>query len=115
MEVRRIGAVKEGDVVIGSRTRVKVVKNKMAPPFREAEFDLLYGSGIARAAELVDLGAAHGLIEKSGAWYAMAGGGERIGQGRDRAAEYLRNNAALAQHIEQQLHAIKDDLIKLAA
>ena len=103
MDIRRIGPVKDGDSVIGSRTRVKVVKNKCAPPFREAEFDILYGSGIAREAELIDLGAARGLVERSGAWFSFAG--ERIGQGRERAADYLRQNPAVARAIEQQLVA----------
>jgi len=113
LDIRRIGAVKDGENVIGSRTRVKVVKNKMAPPFREAEFDLLYGSGIARAAELLDLGAARGLIERSGAWYAM--GGERIGQGRERAAEFLRSNASAAANLETQILALRDQALPAAA
>jgi recombination protein RecA len=87
LDVRRQEAIKSGTESLGARTKVKVVKNKLSPPFREAEFDVLYGSGIARAAEAVDLGVERGLIDKSGAWYAM--GGERIGQGRDRAAEHL--------------------------
>ncbi len=113
LDVRRIGAVKEGENVVGSRTRVKVVKNKMAPPFREAEFDLLYGSGIGRAAELLDLAAARGLVERSGAWYAL--GGERIGQGRDRAAEFLKVNQAAASQLETQLLALKDQPLQAAA
>jgi len=113
LDIRRIGAVKDGENVIGSRTRVKVVKNKMAPPFREAEFDLLYGSGIAWAAELLDLGAARGLIERSGAWYAM--GGERIGQGRERAAEFLRSNASAAANLETQILALRDQALPAAA
>jgi recombination protein RecA len=85
----------------------------MAPPFREAEFDLLYGSGIARAAELIDLGTARGLVERTGAWYAL--GGERIGQGRERAAEYLRTNAAMAQQLETKLLAMKEQPLPVAA
>jgi recombination protein RecA len=113
LDIRRIGAVKDGDTVTGNRTRVKVVKNKLASPFREAEFDLLYGTGIARVAELVDLGTARGIVERSGAWYSF--GGERIGQGRERAADFLRNNPAIAQQIEQQLLAQKDQPVALAA
>ncbi len=113
LDIRRIGAVKDGDTIIGSRTRVKVVKNKVAPPFREAEFDLLYGSGIARNTELLDLGAARGLVDKNGGWYAL--GGERIGQGRERAAEYLRSNPAAAANLEQSLLAMKEQPLAVAA
>src|SRR5205807_8318843 len=101
LDIRRIGAVKDGDVMVGSRTRVKVVKNKLAPPFRETEFDILYGSGISRPHELVDLGAERGLVEKSGAWFEL--GGERIGPGREKAAEALRANPALATELEEKL------------
>jgi recombination protein RecA len=94
LDIRRIGAVKEGEQVIGSRTRVKVVKNKLAPPFREAEFDILYGVGISRPHELLDLACDRGLVEKSGAWFTL--GGERIGPGREKAAETLKQNAELA-------------------
>jgi recombination protein RecA len=90
LDIRRTGQVKEGDSVVGSRTRVKVVKNKVAPPFREAEFDIRYGIGVDRAAEAVDLGVERGLVEKSGAYFALDG--ERIGQGRERAMEWLRGN-----------------------
>jgi recombination protein RecA len=90
LDVRRIGQVKEGDQVVGSRTRVKVVKNKVAPPFREAEFDVRYGTGVDRHAEALDLAVEHGLVERSGAHHALDG--ERIGQGRERAAEWLRTN-----------------------
>ncbi|NPC85976.1 recombinase RecA, partial [Pyxidicoccus fallax] len=90
MEIRRTGNLKDGDVVVGSRSRVKVVKNKVAPPFQEAEFDLLYGTGIHRAGEVLDLGVATGLIEKSGSHFSLRG--ERIGQGRERAAEWLREH-----------------------
>jgi recombination protein RecA len=101
LDIRRIGAVKDGDQLIGNRTRVKVVKNKLAPPFREAEFDILYGGGISRPHELLDMGVERGLIEKSGAWFEL--GGERIGPGRDKAADVLRANAALAADLEQKL------------
>ncbi|TMA28223.1 MAG: recombinase RecA [Deltaproteobacteria bacterium] len=103
LDIRRIGAVKDGDQMIGNRTRVKVVKNKLAPPFREAEFDILYGSGISRPHELLDLGTERGLVEKSGAWFEL--GGERFGPGRDKAAEALRANAALTEDLEQKLRA----------
>ncbi|HYY52524.1 MAG TPA: recombinase RecA [Myxococcales bacterium] len=101
LDIRRIGGVKDGDQMIGNRTRVKVVKNKMAPPFREAEFDVLYGAGISRPHELLDLGVERGLIEKSGAWFEIAG--ERIGPGREKAAEALRANAAVAEELERKL------------
>src|SRR5205085_3998478 len=101
LDIRRIGAVKDGDQMVGNRTRVKVVKNKLAPPFREAEFDILYGGGISRPHELLDLGAERGLVEKSGAWFEIAG--ERFGPGRDKAADALRANPALAAELEQKL------------
>src|SRR5215831_4093662 len=101
LDIRRIGAIKQGDDVIGSRTKVRVVKNKVAPPFKEAEFDILYGSGISREGELVDLGAETGLIEKSGAWYALDG--DRIGQGRENTKEFLREHPDVAATIEQRL------------
>jgi recombination protein RecA len=94
MDIRRIGALKDGDNIIGGRARVKVVKNKMAPPFKEAEFDLLYGTGISRDGEIVDLGSEMGVIEKSGAWYSY--GGERIGQGREAAKQFLKEHAETA-------------------
>src|SRR5690242_1807331 len=90
LDIRRIGAVKDGEQMVGNRTRVKVVKNKMAPPFREAEFDILYGVGISRPHELLDLGVERGLLEKSGAWFEI--GGERIGPGREKAAEAVRGS-----------------------
>jgi recombination protein RecA len=98
MDIRRIGAIKQGDEVVGSRTKVKVVKNKVAPPFREAEFDILYGKGISRVGEIVDLGVEDGLVEKSGSWYSYAG--ERIGQGRENAKDFLRDNPETAQKVE---------------
>jgi recombination protein RecA len=97
MDIRRIGALKEGDNVIGGRTRVKVVKNKMAPPFKEAEFDILYGTGISRDGEIVDLGSEVGVVEKSGAWYSYAG--ERIGQGREAAKQFLKEHPETAADI----------------
>jgi len=97
MDIRRIGALKEGDSIIGGRTRVKVVKNKMAPPFKEAEFDILYGTGISRDGEIVDLGSETGIVEKSGAWYSF--GGERIGQGREAAKQFLKEHPETAGQI----------------
>src|SRR5213080_4762376 len=101
LDIRRIGAVKDGEQFIGNRTRVKVVKNKLAPPFREAEFDILFGSGISRPRELLDMGAERGLIEKSGAWFEISG--ERIGPGREKAAEALRANATAVEDLERKL------------
>ncbi|MFO0042024.1 MAG: recombinase RecA [Pseudomonadota bacterium] len=94
LDIRRIGSVKRGEEVIGSETRVKVVKNKLAPPFRVADFEILYGEGASREGEIIELGVAHSLVEKSGAWYSY--GGDRIGQGKDNAREYLRSNPATA-------------------
>ena len=101
LDIRRIGAVKDGEQLIGNRTRVKVVKNKLAPPFREAEFDILFGSGISRPHELLDLGVERGLVEKSGAWFELVG--ERFGPGREKAVEALLGNTALSQELEQKL------------
>jgi recombination protein RecA len=103
MDIRRTGAIKRGDEVVGNETRVKVVKNKVAPPFREANFDILYGEGISREGEVIELGVLHKLVEKSGAWYAY--NGEKIGQGKDNAREYLRNNPAIAREIENKVRA----------
>jgi recombination protein RecA len=97
MDIRRIGALKDGDNIVGGRTRVKVVKNKMAPPFKEAEFDVLYGTGISRDGEIVDLGSEMGIVEKSGAWYSFAG--DRIGQGREAAKNFLKEHPEIAQQI----------------
>jgi recombination protein RecA len=97
MDIRRIGALKDGDSIVGGRTRVKVVKNKMAPPFKEAEFDVLYGTGISRDGEIVDLGSEMGIVEKSGAWYSF--GGDRIGQGREAAKNFLKEHPEIAQQI----------------
>ncbi|HRH81762.1 MAG TPA: recombinase RecA [Thiobacillaceae bacterium] len=101
LDIRRIGAIKKGDEVIGSETRVKVVKNKVSPPFREAIFDILYGEGISRQGEIIELGVAQKLIDKSGAWYAYQG--EKIGQGKDNAREYLREHPEMATEIEAQI------------
>jgi recombination protein RecA len=101
LDIRRIGALKNGEEVIGNQTRVKVVKNKVSPPFREAEFEILYGHGISREGELIDMGALHGLIEKSGSWYAY--NGERIGQGKDNARAYLQQHPEVATAIDTAL------------
>jgi recombination protein RecA len=103
LDIRRIGAIKDGDSPIGNRTRVKVVKNKVAAPFREAEFDILYGEGISREGDLVDVGAAQNLVEKSGAWYSYRG--ERIGQGRDNARLFLKEHPEMAAKIDSELRA----------
>ncbi|MEO0075425.1 MAG: recombinase RecA [candidate division WOR-3 bacterium] len=104
LDIRRIGAIKKGEAVIGSRTKVKVVKNKLAPPFREVEFDIIYGKGISRMGELVDLGVEHNVIEKAGAWYQYEN--EKIGQGRENAIEFLETNKELAKKIEKKLLAV---------
>jgi len=101
LDIRRIGALKNGEEVIGNQTRVKVVKNKVSPPFREAEFEILYGHGISREGELIDMGALHGLVEKSGSWYAYEG--ERIGQGKDNARTYLQQHPEVAAKIDTAL------------
>jgi recombination protein RecA len=101
MDIRRTGAIKKGDEVIGNETKVKVVKNKVAPPFREAHFDILYGEGISRQGEIVELGVEHKIVEKSGAWYAY--NGEKIGQGKDNAREFLREHADIAVEIENRV------------
>jgi recombination protein RecA len=101
LDIRRIASLKEADVVIGSRAKVKVVKNKVAPPFREAEFDILYGEGISKEGDLLDLGVDHKIIEKSGAWYAF--NGERMGQGRENARTFLKENKDIRQEIENRL------------
>jgi len=104
LDIRRIGALKKGDEVIGNQTRVKVVKNKVAPPFRQAEFEILYGKGISREGEIIDLGVAHNMIEKSGSWYSY--NGDRIGQGKDNVRQFLVDNPEIAADIERQLREI---------
>ncbi|MFO0121350.1 MAG: recombinase RecA [Inhella sp.] len=101
LDIRRIGSIKKGEEVIGSETKVKVVKNKVSPPFKTAEFDILYGEGISREGEIVDMGVAHKIVDKSGAWYAYQG--EKIGQGKDNAREFLRENPDLAREIENRI------------
>jgi recombination protein RecA len=103
LDIRRVGAIKKGDEVIGSETRVKVVKNKVAPPFKQAEFDILYGEGISREGEVVELGVLHKLIEKAGAWYSYKGA--KIGQGKDNAREYLKEHPEMAIEIENKIRA----------
>jgi recombination protein RecA len=103
LDIRRTGAIKKGDEVIGNETRVKIVKNKVAPPFKEANFDILYGEGISREGEIVELGVLHKLVEKSGAWYSY--NGEKIGQGKDNAREFLKSNPAIAIEIENKVRA----------
>jgi recombination protein RecA len=101
LDIRRTGAIKAGDEVIGSETRVKVVKNKMAPPFKQADFEILYGEGISREGELIDLGVKAGLVEKSGAWYSYQN--NRIGQGKENAKTYLRDHPEIAATIDRKL------------
>ncbi|MFP6605957.1 MAG: recombinase RecA [Myxococcota bacterium] len=105
LDVRRIAAIKEGDVVVGNRTRVKVVKNKVAPPFRQAEFDILYNEGISMEGDLLDLGVEEGIVEKSGAWYSYDG--ERIGQGRETARRFLRENVEVCDRLGDAVYAAK--------
>ena len=101
VDIRRIGAIKDGESVVGGRTRVKVVKNKVAPPFREAEFDVMYGEGISREGDLIDQGVERKIVEKSGTWFSY--GGERLGQGRENAKAFLKQNPAMATDIETKL------------
>ncbi len=101
IDIRRIGAIKDGENVVGGRTRVKVVKNKMAPPFREAEFDIMYGEGVSREGDLIDIAVEHKIIEKSGAWFAY--GGERLGQGRENVKNFLKENIDLRTAIEEKV------------
>ena len=103
LDIRRIGAVKKGDEIVGNETRVKVVKNKLAPPFRKAEFEILYGHGISREGELIDLGVEHDIVEKSGSWYSYQG--DRIGQGKENVRSYLLENPEMANQIDAQLRA----------
>ncbi|MBM3396596.1 MAG: recombinase RecA, partial [Betaproteobacteria bacterium] len=103
LDIRRTGSIKKGDEVIGSETRVKVVKNKVAPPFRQADFDILYGEGISWEGEVVDLGVVHKVVEKSGAWYSY--GSDRIGQGKDNARDFLKDHPEMAREIEAKVRA----------
>ena len=100
-DIRRIAAIKEGDIVVGNRTKVKIVKNKVAAPFREAEFDIIYGEGISREGDLIDLGVAQNIVEKSGSWYSYKG--ERIGQGRENARQFLKDNPDIRQNVDAEL------------
>jgi recombination protein RecA len=100
-DIRRIAAIKEGEVVVGNRTKVKIVKNKVAAPFREAEFDIIYGEGISKEGDLIDLGVAQNLVEKSGSWYSYKG--ERIGQGRENARQFLKDNPDVRQEVDSEL------------
>ena len=109
IDVRRIETLKNGSEMIGNRTRAKVVKNKMAPPFREAEFDIMYGEGISRYGELVDLGVKLELVQKSGSWFSM--GETRIGQGRDAAKKYLQENPEVAERLEADIRKNFDKLM----
>ena len=103
LDIRRIGAIKDRDEVVGNATRVKVVKNKVAPPFKQVEFDIMYGEGISKMGELVDMGVKAGIIEKSGSWFSY--GDERIGQGRENAKTFLSENEDLAHEIEDKIRA----------
>ena len=111
LDIRRIGAIKDGETVIGNRTRVKVVKNKVAPPFREVEFDILYGHGISREGDLLDLAVEHNIVEKSGAWFSY--GGERIGQGRENARDFLKAREGTLREVETRLYE-KFGIVKTA-
>ncbi|MGE4244207.1 recombinase RecA [Ramlibacter sp.] len=104
LDIRRTGTIKKGEEAIGNETKVKVVKNKVAPPFKTAEFDIMFGAGISREGEIIDMGVQHGILEKSGAWYAYAG--EKIGQGRDNAREFLKENPDLAREIENKVRTV---------
>ena len=103
LDIRRTGAIKKGDEVLGNETRVKVVKNKVAPPFKQAEFEILYGEGISREGEIITLGVQQGIVDKSGAWYSY--NGDRIGQGKDNVRNFLKENPDIAADIEAQVRA----------
>jgi len=103
LDIRRIGAIKNGEEVVGNQTRVKVVKNKVAPPFRETEFEIMYGKGISHEGEIIEIGSNNGIIEKSGAWYSYKG--ERIGQGKDNTRVFLQAHPEMAKEIEDQIRA----------
>ncbi len=104
LDIRRIGAIKKGEEILGNETRVKVVKNKVAPPFKQVQFDLLYGEGISREGEIIDLGVKHDIVDKAGAWYSY--NGDRIGQGKDNVRNYLKEHPEIAEEIEQKIRAI---------
>ncbi|VVM23074.1 RecA protein [uncultured Gammaproteobacteria bacterium] len=101
LDIRRIGAIKKGDEILGNETRVKVLKNKVAPPFKQAEFQILYNEGISRESEIIDLGVKHGLVDKAGAWYSV--GSERIGQGKDNARDYLKEHPEMSTDLEEKI------------
>jgi recombination protein RecA len=103
LDIRRIGAIKKGDEILGNETRVKVVKNKVAPPFKQVVFDILYGEGISREGEIIDIGVNEGIVDKSGAWYSY--NGDRIGQGKDNVRNFLKENPETAEEIEAQIRA----------
>ena len=103
-DIRRIAAIKDGEAVVGNRTKIKIVKNKMAPPFREAEFDIVYGEGISKEGDLIDLGVAQNIVEKSGAWYSYKG--ERIGQGRENARQFLKDNPDMRKKLDTELRKV---------
>ena len=104
MDIRRIGAIKKGDEIVGNQTRVKVVKNKVSPPFKLAEFEILYGHGISAEGEILDLGVQNGLIQKSGSWYSYQG--ERIGQGKDNARNFLLENESVSNELKENIRQI---------
>jgi recombination protein RecA len=101
LDIRRIGAIKKGDEIVGNDTRVKVVKNKVAPPFKQAEFEILYGQGVSFLGELIDLGVKYGFVGKAGSWYSC--NGKKIGQGKENARAYLKENVAVAMELEQKI------------
>ncbi|MBL4628145.1 MAG: DNA recombination/repair protein RecA, partial [Roseicyclus sp.] len=103
LDIRRIGAIKDRDEIIGNATRVKVVKNKVAPPFKQVEFDIIYGEGISKHGELIDMGVKAGIVEKSGSWFSY--GDERIGQGRENSKQFMRDNPSIADEIEDKIRA----------
>ena len=113
LDIRRIGAVKKGEEVVGNQTRIKVVKNKLAPPFKQVVTEILYGEGISREGELIDMGSDNKIVEKSGAWYSY--GGERIGQGKDNARQYLKDNPSVAKEIEEKLRIALAPVVKTAS
>ena len=104
LDIRRIAAIKDGETVTGNRTKVKVVKNKVAPPFREAEFDIIYGEGVSREGDLLDLGVTHNIVEKSGSWFSYKG--ERIGQGRENARQFMKDNPDIRAKVDTELRKV---------